>query len=385
MNRKILFVDDDPNVLSGFRRNLRKEFEVDTCEGGDAALKQVGDMGPYAVLVADMQMPGMNGIEFLMRARNSVPDTVRIMLTGNADQKTARDAVNKGHIFQFLTKPCPLEDLVATLDTALKQYALVTAERELLERTLNGGVKMLTDVLSMLDPDAFGAGQRLRDRMGAFARTFSTNQVWALELAAMLSPIGWVSVPATLRQKVQQGHGLSGVERDILARIPEVGAELISNIPRLELVGDIIRYQNKNHDGSGFPLDKVCGDSIPIGARILRVLKDILDFETRRIPVHAALIQMKQRQGSYDPKVLDAVAAEMDVYLPAEGSLDTGVKMIGFNDLHVGLTLRAELLTKDGTLICPADTKVSPTLLAKLRNFAQLSGIKEPICVASDD
>jgi DNA-binding NtrC family response regulator len=105
MNTEILFVDDDPEVLAGFRRSLRKEFKIDTAEGGAPALALMRGRSPYAVVVVDMRMPAMNGVEFLMELEKTAPDTIRMMLTGNADQKTARDAVNQGHIFRFLTKP----------------------------------------------------------------------------------------------------------------------------------------------------------------------------------------------------------------------------------------------------------------------------------------
>ena len=143
MNTEILFVDDDPDVLAGYQRSLRKDFKIDTALGGATALAQISSRAPYSVVVADMRMPGMNGIEFLMELERTAPDTIRIMLTGNADQKTARDAVNQGHIFRFLTKPCPQEELAFSLRAALKQYQLVTAERDVLERTLNGSARML--------------------------------------------------------------------------------------------------------------------------------------------------------------------------------------------------------------------------------------------------
>jgi DNA-binding NtrC family response regulator len=148
MSNKILCIDDDANVLTGIQRNLRKQFDIDTAVGALAALKLIEKECPYAVIVADMQMPGMNGVEFLNIARKKYPDTVRVMLTGNADQKTATDAVNRGHIFSFLNKPCPPEKLAEVLTDGIKQYRLITAERELLENTLNGSVKVLMEILS---------------------------------------------------------------------------------------------------------------------------------------------------------------------------------------------------------------------------------------------
>ena len=129
MSTKILCVDDEENVLTGLQRTLRKQFPIDIAVGGAAGLQRLERDGPYAVVMADMQMPEMNGIEFLKKAQAAAPDTVRLMLTGNADQKTAVDAVNDGHVFRFLTKPCDPPQLTSALEAALKQYRLITAER----------------------------------------------------------------------------------------------------------------------------------------------------------------------------------------------------------------------------------------------------------------
>src|SRR5690348_5914444 len=113
MSTKILCVDDEENVLTGLQRSLRKEFAIETAIGGAAGLIAIESNGPYAVVVADMQMPGMNGVEVLKRVEIKSPNSIRIMLTGNADQKTAVDAVNDGHVFRFLTKPCSTENMAA--------------------------------------------------------------------------------------------------------------------------------------------------------------------------------------------------------------------------------------------------------------------------------
>ena len=128
MSNKVLCVDDDANILTGITRNLRKQFEIDTAVGALAALKMIEKDCPYAVIVSDMQMPGMSGVEFLNITKQKYPDTVRVMLTGNADQKTATDAVNRGQIFQFLNKPCPPEKLAEVAHRILDKRAGVFAE-----------------------------------------------------------------------------------------------------------------------------------------------------------------------------------------------------------------------------------------------------------------
>ncbi|HEX2100040.1 MAG TPA: response regulator, partial [Candidatus Synoicihabitans sp.] len=141
MTSRVLFVDDDPNLLAAFQRNLRKQFQFDTALGAQEALALLERPEPYAVVLADMRMPGMDGVELLERVKQRAPETVRMMLTGNADQQTAVDAVNRGEVFRFLNKPCPPEVLVPALEAAIKHYQLQRLERELLEGTLAGSVK----------------------------------------------------------------------------------------------------------------------------------------------------------------------------------------------------------------------------------------------------
>jgi serine phosphatase RsbU (regulator of sigma subunit) len=135
LSDKILFVDDDVNLLAAFRRQLRKQFQIETAEGGREGLELVKANGPYAVIVSDFRMPIMDGIEFLSRVREIAPETVRIMLTGNADLQAAIQAVNEGNIFRFLTKPCSRDILSESLITGLEHYQRVSREREYNEKT----------------------------------------------------------------------------------------------------------------------------------------------------------------------------------------------------------------------------------------------------------
>ena len=128
MNEKILFVDDDPDILEAYQRRLGKALQVDTARGGAHGLRAILSDGPYAVVVADMHMPVMNGIDFLARVKEVAPDTVRIMLTGNASLKITIQAVNTGGVFRFLTKPCPPEVMGEALVAAINQYRIAKGE-----------------------------------------------------------------------------------------------------------------------------------------------------------------------------------------------------------------------------------------------------------------
>jgi response regulator RpfG family c-di-GMP phosphodiesterase len=385
MSSKILFVDDESNVLEAYQRNLRKQFSIDTATSGELALRLLSERGPYAVIVADMQMPGMNGVEFLIQAQQHAPDSVRLMLTGNADQKTAVEAVNQGHVYQFLNKPCPPEMLALALNNATRQYQLISAERELLEKTLNGSINMLTGILASAEPSSFGRGERLRDYMRAFARSLNMASTWELELAAMLSQIGYVTVPPKVLEKLRIRAEVTAAEKNVLSRIPEIGANLLRNIPRLESVARIVLYQGKNYDGSGFPQDSVAANEIPIGSRILKVLSDLAELEASGLPKPKALEQMQSRSGQYDPHVLDSTFACFDIYLEAPTAVKVAVKAITLKELTIGHVLSSNVETKDGVLIVCAGTKVSQLALEKLRNFDQIQGIKEPIHVETQE
>jgi len=318
-------------------------------------LNIVQRQGPYAVVVADMHMPGMNGIELLSKIREVAPQTVRIMLTGNADQQVAVEAVNKGHIFRFLNKPCTPETLALALEAGFEQYRLITAEKELLEKTLSGSVKMLTEILSMVEPQTFGRAQMLRDYARGLAVPLGITSFWELEVAALLSQIAYVTIPAAIIHKDRTGAALNPTEKQIITRIPEIGNKLLLNIPRLESVARIVLYQNKYYDGSGLPQDSVAGDQIPLGARILRVLSDLIKQEIEGAVRYEILDQMRRRPGAYDPKVIDTAMATL---VQDAGATKSGQAML-VKDLAPGQVLLSPVMTNDGVLIVPAGTEIT--------------------------
>ena len=136
MNYKILYVDDDPNILAACKRSLGRKLSIATAPTGAEGLKIIRKDGPFAVVLSDMRMPEMDGIEFICAVRQQAPDTVCMMRTGNSDQETAMYAVNKDQIFRFLTKPCPQDVLFTALEAGIKQYRLITAEKQLMQRKM---------------------------------------------------------------------------------------------------------------------------------------------------------------------------------------------------------------------------------------------------------
>jgi len=122
LTEQILFVDDDPHLLDSFKRSLHGEFQIETAPGGKEGLAAIHLFGPYAVVIADMRMPGLSGAEFLARVRELSPHSVRILFTGGKDLNRAIAAVNEGQIFRYLTKPCSKEEMVSAIRLGLAQY-----------------------------------------------------------------------------------------------------------------------------------------------------------------------------------------------------------------------------------------------------------------------
>ncbi len=382
MSEKILFVDDDPNLLASCERNFRKRFQLDTATGGEAGLAKIAERGPYAVVVSDRQMPNMDGIQFLAAVRQRAPDTVRIMLSGNVDLEAAVRVVNEGNIFRFLIKPCPPDVLGKALEDARALYNLATAEKELLNKTLSGSVKLLTEILSTMDARSFGRTEKLRGLINEVIQNHSVplENAWEIHLAAMLAPIGYLTLPPEIVLKARASQALSKVEEKLLANMPETAARLLANIPRLQGVAKLVRYQEKHYDGMGFPPDSVQGEAIPVGARLLKIFFDMMQLQSVGITPLKALNEMQQRQGWYDPKLLAAVRA---CFGGATDAADTAKPNISVTvaDLNVGMVLYSDLLTKEGTLVLSAGHQISQMSLEKIQNFDQLSGIREPIFV----
>jgi response regulator RpfG family c-di-GMP phosphodiesterase len=382
VTKKVLFVDDEANVLSAITRQLRKSFEISTAPGGQEGLAMLDSDGPFAVVVSDMRMPGMDGIEFLRQVKDRSPDTVRMMLTGNADQQTAINAVNQGNIFRFYTKPCPAQDLRRAVEDGLRQYALVTAERTLLERTLAGSVKVLLDVLAILAPDAFGKTTQLRNMARQMARQLKLTDRWELDMAAMLSPVGQITLPSETLAKIRSGTPLSTSEQEILARTPEIGRNLIANIPRLEKVSQWIYYQNKGFEGHGFPHDDVAGTDIPLGARILRVMIDLVEAREREGSVRGAFEKLKQNRVHYDPEILGAArACFLDGQSRQAGQQASEQLKVPIHRLRPGDRLISDIEAESGTLVLSAGQEISQTDIERLRNKRQLVPLKEPVHV----
>ncbi|MEQ8205486.1 MAG: response regulator [Woeseia sp.] len=373
MADKILFVDDEPNVLNSIRRSLRNKFDIDTAESGDEALRRIKTGGGYAVIVTDMRMPEMSGIEFLAKAKAAAPDTVRMMLTGNADQQTAVDAMNVGDVFCFLNKPCNAEKLNSALKAALRQHLLITSEKELLEQTLRGSIKALTEVLALSKPEVFGRATRLKSHMRRLAMQLKLDDLWRHESVALLSQIGCTGISEERVKQRVRGDQLTESEMAEFAEHANLGANLLSSIPRMEAIADAIRYQEKNFDGTGYPLDARQGEQIPLGARLLKVVLDFDALETAGKNGSDSLAQLRHQAAWYDPAVLAAFESSLAL------GMDVTVRTVDVLRLVDTMVLAQDVRTDTDLLLVAKGQETSMSVQRRLRSFLENGAIASSV------
>lgn len=365
--RRVLCVDDEANVLAGLERTLYEHFDVFTAPGGAAGLETISEEGPFAIVVSDMRMPEMNGATFLSKVRETTPDTVRILLTGQAELDSAISAVNEGNIFRFLCKPCPQEILLEALEAGAEQYRLINAERELLEKTLKGSVKVLTEVLSLAAPIAFSRSNHIKAYVTHMSQKLGLEDAWQYEMAGMLSQLGCITLPAETMGKVYAGQDISEDEQQMYDEHPETGYKLLANIPRLELVAAMIRGQRETEGA-----DSESGERL--GGRMLRLALAVDRLVAAGSKLPMALATLKE-DGGYDQSLLDALTD----FKANEQSMS--IKALPVKQLQIGMILDEDVCTTSGPVVIAKGEELHAANIARLGNFARGIGIVEPIRV----
>jgi response regulator RpfG family c-di-GMP phosphodiesterase len=372
MPEQILLVDDDRNILDGYRRNLRGEFLIEVAQSGQEALGLLDSKGPYAVVISDMRMPGMDGIEFLRRVKSASPETVRVMLTGNAETETAIEAINEGSIFRFLIKPCCKEMMAKTITAALMQYRLITAEKQLLEQTLSGCLQVLSEVLSLVNPAAFGRAERARRYIHHVVTAMKLGNPWQYEVAAILSQLGCVTLAGETIEAVYRGDTLSAAEQTQYDTHPKVAFELLSKIPRLEPIAWMIEHQNRPIS----PGEEVEGGDMRTGAEILRLILEYEQLIHRGMSRTESAHQLSMRNRNFSPKFFEALVT-LD-----PNAEESEIRKCRIEELAPGMILQEEVRSTTGGLLVSRGQEITPTVIFKLRNFHSRHAIASEVTVA---
>jgi len=371
---RALCVDDEPAVLDGLQLTLHRHCQLDVARSGAEALGMLAQQR-YAVLMSDMRMPGIDGATLLNVVRQRHPETVRLLLTGQADIQTAALAINNGQIFRFLIKPCPPATVQRAFADAAEQYRLQTVERNLLERTLRGAVQALTEVLSLTDPEAYGRAAQVKTMCVDMATRLQLSPTWALELAAMMAPLGRISLPPDLLQRLASGAPLQRQsDREALQRVSEVTHRLLAPIPRLEPVRDILRAAERHMAAVDDAAD-IAADTMPVAAlsRVLRAATRFVERTDHGDTPELALAELRN-DGTQDVLI--------DVIRQITGSRthEQQVRTLPVHRLGVGMRLCDDLLTQNGQRLVPRGFEVNASFVERIRNMRP-DALRSPVRV----
>ena len=355
----VLCVDDDPRVVEGLTLHLRRDYRVLTALSGAQALERLKESGGTAVVISDMRMPGMDGATLLNQVMQRYPDATRILLTGDPGRDAAVSAVNTARIFRFLTKPCPPDQLRAAVEAGVMQHRLVMAERSVLKETLIGCIKALIDVLAITSPVAFGRASRVKRLAIDFAATLGLNDYWQLEAAAMLSQIGYLSLPAELVEKIYCGERLSADEAALANGVPAVVNSLLENIPRLEPVIQILMALNWSDE----QIARLGDGTIGLGTRILALVLEFDSLISQGLAPGDAVQTLRGRAARFGEQLIE----QFGKHIGASGS-GLALRELPLRAVRPGMTIMQDVRNTHGVLLVARGFEVTPAFLERIRN-----------------
>jgi len=356
----VLFVDDEKRLLEGIAQLLRKQYEVQIANSGDEALRRLGELKDVAVVVSDFRMPQMDGATFLHQVMLRAPTATRILLTGEAGVDGARDAVNKGQIFRFLTKPCPTDQLREALDAGIELHRLANAERIVMQETLLECIAALMEVLAVTNPTAFGRAQRIKRLVADVATKLECGQFWQLEAAALLSQIGYFAESPELAEKIYYGRTLSPEEKKRAAAVPANAQRLFEHVPRLEPVIQIVTAL----DWPDAALARLGDGMIGLGARILGVALEYDLMTIKEMPKKEIMPVLRSRESRFGSIVLEAFTAVVGA------EAEPQVQTMRLREATPGMRLLQEIRTSSGALLVPIGFELSQRLLERISQVA---------------
>ncbi|WP_417666425.1 HD domain-containing phosphohydrolase [Roseibium sp.] len=378
---QIVLVDDDPKVLSAFERLFAGLYIIRGFDNPEDALKWLKANTGVSVIVSCSNLPGRTGVGFLKATEALAPLATRVMLTGEKSVDVVKMAVNEAGVFMFLTKPCAQQELVSAMEAAINHHARVVFERNLLEKTLAGSVKLLIDMLSLFHSEAFRRTTVMRPQALKVAKKLGLKKTWELEMAVMFSPLGEALLPKEILSRYRAAKTLTEPQREILAGAPAQTRDLLKNIPQLEKVAEVLYLSGRGFDGSGFPEDGPVGKDIPLTARMIKLLTDLWYASPENGIDAAAFEALTINKRQYDPHLLEiARAALLDEQKPEENKQQ--VTLCYIRALKPGDILVDDILT-DGTheLVLSRGHQLTRTTIRRLDQYNQVAGIRQPIRV----
>ena len=366
-------------VLEGMLRPLN--VGVFSAKSGPEALSLLNERQVDLVLL-DVMMPGVNGFDVCESIRNN-PGTheLPIILVTALDDRQSKIRGLEAGADDFVSKPFDAEELRARVKTVLKlnRYRILKEEQDRATKAATGSVRVMKELLALRDPESFAHNEEIRDIALEIARRLDFTSTEHLVMASLLCQIGRLTLPDQLLEKQSTGQKLNDAEANLFMEIPRIGSNLLSSVPQLAEVAEIILWQDKNFDGKGFPAKRLSRDQIPMESRIIRVARDFRWRETQGFGASEVLQRLMGRQGVYDPRVLKALEAYLQ-----ERKVDTkGTKReYVVEELEDGMIVSSDVTTDDGAVtIVKKGIRLTDAMIARISNFKAVRGIREPVLV----
>ncbi|MTI44526.1 response regulator RpfG family c-di-GMP phosphodiesterase [Roseibium hamelinense] len=378
--QQLLVVDPDPKVRDAFLRLFSSNYLVTVFDNPDGALKWLAAHPDVAVIVSCANLTGHGGAVFLQASEHHAPHAARIMLTAEQSVEVLKAAVNSGHLFMLLTKPCSPKELISAVEAGCAHHDRLAQERLLLEKTLKGSVKLLIDMLSLFHADAFRKTSTMRTQAMKIAKRLNLKRTWELEMAILLSPLGEALLPKDILSRYRAAKTLTEQQKDVLERAPGQTRDLLKNIPQLDKVAHILYLSGRGFDGSGFPKNGPVGKDIPLPSRLVRILTDLW-YASPENGVDAAAFEALSIKGrQYDPYLLEI--ARSCLLTDGDDKPRRQVTLCYIRALKPGDVLVDDILTDGGyELVLSRDHQLTETTIRRLEQYNHVSGIRQPIRV----
>ncbi|HSY27198.1 MAG TPA: HD domain-containing phosphohydrolase [Burkholderiaceae bacterium] len=421
--QKILCVDDEPNILSSLRRLLRGHgYQIFVAEGGQAGLDLMAKES-IDLVISDMRMPEMDGARFLEHVRNQWPDTIRLLLTGYADIQSILDAINRGEIYRYITKPWNDSDFLLIVRHALERKELEREKQRLesitqrqneelreLNTSLESKVLARTRELKAAHDSLLGANEKLKINFLTSIKIFSsliemrngslaghsrkvadlarriatkmglnTREVQEIFIAGLLHNIGKIAFSDDLL--IMPINTMNAENLGQYRKYAVRGEQLLMPLEDLRETAKIVRSQQERFDGEGYP-DRLSGFNIPLGARILAIAEDYFNLQIGTLvqrklrPEEAHAVIMQNGGKRYDPMVAKAFDELLNGVAPSgvdnDGKSNPNAgpeKIVGTADLQPGMTIARDLITRDGFLLLSAGHTINEKMIRQIREF----------------
>lgn len=442
---RLLFVDDEVSILKSLKRLFRKEnYDIFIAEGGQKALDLIAEVGkPFSLIISDQRMPGMNGAEFLAKAKLVFPRARRILLTGYSDLDALVAAVNEGEIHRYLAKPWNDDDLILAVRQEIQQYGLIIENLRLqsltkkqnkqlallnndleakveersqeilvknkqlstlnskLENNFLNTVRAFGSIVEISNPSMAGHGRRVSEMAVSICRAMalSEDEVEVVEIAALLHDLGVIGQQGPAYNHM--GKNSDEAQKQYEAH-PASGQAMVQFIDNLDQVGLLIRSHHENYDGSGFP-DGLSEEEIPLGSQAIAVadlydrvvyLKVDSEKAYREVTMqsdisidHLSEVEVLRKAAEIELKKNSFIKFDPDIVkaflkiLQKKGKTAEKEQGVSLTEVKEGMVLSRSLYCRSGRFLLPHQTELSAHFIDKLRHLTHNDPVREPIYV----